>query len=510
MGEGYGSALITINQPLRIFISYARSDDQPPVEGEGRGFVTTLVKYLEYRLVELGTPPEVDIWRDQRAIVPSEQFGPAIEAGLNAADVLVVIFSNNWLSSKWCRKELDFFAARFSNEEVLKQRIVLVNKRWVDRIARPSALQGQEGYKFFRPDKDVPGGFFEYFALGKSYLPEFATAIAAIADDLWKRACKKENLDAPASAQTPAAAPQAPRKIFVARPAPDMRTQYNRIVEELQNREYAVVPNPSAEIPLDATAQAFFDDALSDAEAALHLLGEKLGFRPDDDLPPVAKLQLQRSALRAKEDPRFRRLIWAPAQLDGHAGRDPLAVLRTFDEKIEGDKVDGSDLSSFVDFMVRHLHDNAPAPAARRALPADARVYIYHQREDTAYAMAVARALRERDLGVSFPIFQGDAVKLHDWHESQLKNCDAILVCWANADEAFTFSTLDECSDWRLLGRRSEFSSRVVVVGPPRNERKEVLIEFPPRPEVDVVIDLTAVDRPTPGELGAFLNATPS
>jgi len=493
---------------LGIFVSYARNDDLPPVEGAGRGFVSTLVAYVENRLVELGKPPVAEIWRDNRAIVPSEQFGPKIEAGLDGADVLLVILSNNWLNSEWCNRELQHFARRFEDDtSQIKRHVIVVNKLWVDPARRPPLLQGQEGYKFFRPDKDSPGGYYEYFTLGKSRLPEFQSVVEALALDLWGRACTKGNIETAIVVPT-AAAPAAKRAIFVARPAPDMKTAFDRVVRELGSRDYAVVPDPAQDIPLDTSAVEFFDKALETAEIAVHLLGEKSGFTPEEGLPPIARLQLERSAKRVGPASSFRRLIWAPSQLNGAISRDPLEVLRRFAKKMESDKVDGSDLSAFVDFLIENLRDIAPVTGAH-ALPADARVYIYHQKDDTQYAMTVARALRERAIGTVFPIFQGEASALRAWHEKQLKNCDAVLVCWANADEAFTFSVIDECSDWRMLGRKSNFSSRAVAVGPPRNDRKEALIEFPPRPEVDVVIDLTATDKPGPDDLGAFTNAIP-
>jgi hypothetical protein len=498
---------VASNEPLSIFISYARNDDQPPLEGEGRGFVTTLVKYVEARLVELGKPPVAEVWRDQRAIVPSDQFGPVIEAGIKAADVLLVILSNNWMNSEWCNKELEFFGERFAGEPTLaKQRIVVVNKRYVPVGERPAFLSGQEGYKFFRPDKDSPGGYYEYFALGKSRLPEFQNVVEALALDLWGRARTKANMSPLAVVNSQDSTPGPKRNIFVARPAPDMTSQFDRVVQELQNRDYTVLPYAHEQIPQDASALAFFDDALTKAEVAIHLLGEKSGFIPDENMAPIAKLQLERSARRVTPSSSFRRLIWAPAAMNGSQRRDPLEVLRRFAEKAESDKVDGSDLSTFVDFIVKHLHDNAPV-AGLQTLPTDARVYIYHQKEDTQYAMTIAKALRERELGTVFPIFQGDPSALRSWHEKQLKTCDAVLLCWANADEAFTFSMIDEWGDWRTLGRKSSFSSRAVAVGPPRNERKEALIEFPPRPDVDIVIDLTSTDKPGPEELGLFLNA---
>lgn len=496
-----------MSEPLRVFVSYARNDDRPPVDGEGRGFASTLVKYLENRLIELGRPPEIEFWRDTRAILPSDQFDGEIEKGLTSADALLVVLSQNWLSSEYCKRELEFFGQRFGGDHArAKRHVIVAVKRFVPDEMRPASIKGQEGYKFFRPDKDSPGGFYEFFAFGKTCLPEFQIVAEALSYDLWGRACTKGNVAMPVVATPMRSTPG--RTIFVARPAPDMRAAFDRVEQELRHRDYEVVPDVTRDVPLDATAASFFDDALRNAEAAIHLLGEKQGFIPDETLAPIATLQLQRSRERVLADSRFQRLIWAPSSYEGTAQRDPLDVLRRFGDKTDNDRVDGSDLSAFVDFVVEHLKESLPAVPQEQALPADARVYVYHQRGDEAYAMALARALRERKLGTVFPIFEGDPAKLRAWHEKQLRSCDAVLLCWANADEAFTFSTIDEFSDWHALGRTTNFASRAVAVGPPRSERKESLIEFPPRPEVDIVIDLTRVDNPGPEELAPLLSAT--
>ncbi len=495
------------DEPLRVFISYARNDDHTPVEGEGRGFVTTLVKFLEHRLeYELRRPPVVEIWRDRGAIIPSDQFGPKIEAGINAADVLLVVLSDHWLKSKWCARELELFNSRFPPAEA-KHRIIVVTKESVASDERPEPLKGQEGYRFARRDKDSPGGLYEYFALGKPRLPEFQDVIIALALDIWGRACTKGNVKPPLVAETPENGTLG-RTIFVARPAPDMKSSFERVVQELCDRGYDVVPDPAREIPQDESATAFFDEALGSAESAVHLLGEKAGFSPEE-LPAIATLQLQRSANRVASSTTFKRLIWAPAEFMGLPRRDSIEVLRRFGPKMDSDKVDDSDLSSFVDFIVKHLHENAPESAtAKHALPEDARVYVYHKREDTEYARSVARALQKRNMEIAMPIFDADDAVARRWHANLLKSCDAVLVCWANADEGFTFSMIDEWSDWKTLGRGNDFAKRAVVVGPPRNERKEVLIEFPPRPQVDIVIDLTGVDQPGPDAFGSFVSAT--
>ena len=250
---------------MRVFISYARNDDHTPVEGEGRGFVTTLVKFLEHRLeYELRRPPVVEIWRDRGAIIPSDQFGPKIEAGINAADVLLVVLSDHWLKSKWCARELELFNSRFPPAEA-KHRIIVVTKESVASDERPEPLKGEGRLSLRAPRQGFTRRPLRVFRARETTPTEFQDVIIALALDIWGRACTKGNVKPPLVAETPENGTLG-RTIFVARPAPDMKSSFERVVQELCDRGYDVVPDPAREIPQDESATAFFDEALGSAK----------------------------------------------------------------------------------------------------------------------------------------------------------------------------------------------------------------------------------------------------
>lgn len=298
-----------------------------------------------------------------------------------------------------------------------------------------------------------------------------------------------------------------------------MRAAYLRLIDELQGRGYNVVPDRDAEIPYDATANDFIDAALAQAEVSIHLLGEKAGYAPEDS-DPIVKLQLARAAKRTEADAdkpperAFRRIIWAPKVLVGADGqpqtdaeRDPLAVLLKTSAQLPGDKVDGSEISKFVDFITQHLIGTAPSTGTLDALESDAQVYVYHRPEDTEYAVEFAKALQARQLEPVFPAFDGDPVELTAWHREKLRECDAVVVCWANAAEVWARSRFPEFRDWHELGREKKFACRALVAGPPPGQRKLVLVELPPKNEIDVVLDLTATEKPTPESLDPIVKA---
>jgi hypothetical protein len=136
--------------PFQILVSYARNDDLPPLDGDGKGFITTLLKHLEFHFTCFGEPTPL-IWRDKRAIARSEQFDPIIETGIRESALLLVVLSNNWVHREFCRRELDLFQERWKSdgENAVKRRIIVVGENHIEPAARPPLLQGQEGYLFY-------------------------------------------------------------------------------------------------------------------------------------------------------------------------------------------------------------------------------------------------------------------------------------------------------------------------------------------------------------------------
>lgn len=499
--------------PFQIFVSYARNDDLPPL-GEKTGFINDLYANLKQEFRRLG-PETPELWRDKREIEPSDQFDPILEKAVNDSQLLLVVLSRNWLKRPYCLRELEMFAQRWKKEgdAGIRKRIVVVGKHNVNPDDRPPLLQGQEGFIFYQRDGEEQAGREEDLTDRDYY-----DAVRRLASSLWLRAQKQEGEQPPddggSSQPGGDAAAKSERTIYLAKPAADMRDAYLRLVDELQGRGYAVVPDRDTEIPHDGTACEFVDGALASAELSIHLLGEKAGYEPTEDVERIVKLQLLQAAKRVAGAPGFRRLIWAPKVLvdqDGSAGaaveRDPFVVLEKFDKQLDTDKIEGSELSKFSEFVLQHLTQTAPRPELIDLIEGDAQVYVYHRQEDTGYAVDFAKALQQRNVTPVFPTFEGDPVEITAWHKRRLRESDAVVVCWANAAEVWALSQFSEFQNWHELGREKKFACRALVAGPPPGQRKLVLIEVPPRKEVDLVLDLTQHEKPRPEDLDPLINA---
>ena len=172
-----------------IFLSYAHDDDLilSPDPNEP-GFVSFLDQQLRLKLRDLGVR-QASVWRDRRRISQGDQFADIIDDGLSHAELLVVVMSPNWMQRPYCRKELETFlslrkAAGVANPAT---RMLVVGKGYVDRIARPPELQGQEGFLFYsRDDENDVSAVTPFFNRGKCN-DRFYAELDELAGGLQKR-----------------------------------------------------------------------------------------------------------------------------------------------------------------------------------------------------------------------------------------------------------------------------------------------------------------------------------
>jgi len=517
-------------------MSYARVDnDLPPQTGEkqGRGFVTALHEQLEHEFRQIG-PNRPVIWRDIEGIDDAEQFDPKIAAAIKASEILLVVLSPNWMSREYCLKELDLFGERWQHEgDLSRRRIIVASKRHIEFDRRPSLLQGQTGYNFFAFQGHPGRGLLqEFYRNGFIRDDRYATQVEKLGSYLFQlaeRLAAGEDPELPRPETVEKAynppAPDSKRVIYLAKPAKDMSEAYDTLVEELHRNGYIVVPDPVASIPFDSAATAYIDNAMKAAELSIHLLGEGAGFAPEGAEPRVHP-QLRRAALRAddRSKPGFRRIIWAPRLLhegsddeegEAPAGdpveRNPFDVIKRFDREIDSDSVQSDSLSKFVTFLTGHLKKVDPTPPQQAELRDGATIYVFHERRDAAYAINLARAMRSKNDSIStvFPATEGDPSDLIRIHRRTLLQCDAVILCWASAAEGWARAHANEL-DWKTLGRSTAFAYRSIVAGPPPGDRKSVLVEFPPRNEVDFVVDLTKDDTPLLEKLEPLVRVVPS
>jgi hypothetical protein len=537
---------------VQIFLSYARIDDELPSNvADGTGFVTSLYQELYHQFRQSGDV-ETKIWRDIRDLDASDQFDQVIKDAIDASALLLVVLSPNWMNRPFCRQELDHFRDRWKQlgPEKVKHRIIVACKRFVPFGNRPSLLQGQKGHEFFAFDgPDYTGTLFEYFQRGQPQDKRYYGAVGGLATSLSLRAqrvtknqeIEPAHIDAQADdlknkGIEPMPRPAAPnaRKIYLAKPASDMQIAYRRLVEELSHNGYAIVPDPDKAIPYDASATGYIDQAAAEADVSIHLLGEENGYAPEK-CEPIVRLQLARAKERlvvanAQNGENgsgggFRRIIWAPETMEESAeaaaaeklanpaaGRPPLDVLKQFGDFQSNDKVLGGTISKFVDFLEENLRAPVSTGHADGSIEPteDDWVYVYHVPADTDYACDLIDAFKQHGVSASLPALEGEPAELERIHKQRLAECSAVVLCWAQATEAWAHARAHELKDLKRLGRQKKFAYRGLLAGPPPGVRKTVFVKYPPANEIDVVLNLSEDRRPLTEAIDTFIQLAPS
>jgi hypothetical protein len=142
-----------------------------------------------------------------------------------------------------------------------------------------------------------------------------------------------------------------------------MVPSYRALVRELRETGFRVTPDPDKDLGnFREEVRSTVVNALGEAEASVHLLGERTGGRPeglDIDLVPM---QLAAAAEEARKKSGFTRLIWAPNLLLQGASaavktarRNPLRVVDRFGERLPTDQIDGDVASRFNEFVLQWL-----------------------------------------------------------------------------------------------------------------------------------------------------------
>jgi hypothetical protein len=504
-----------VSDQVVIFMSYAHDDDLiVSTDQDELGFVSFLDQNLRLKLRDLGAR-QANVWRDRRRVSQGDEFADIIDDGLKRAELLVVVMSQNWMRSPYCRKEFEVFlslrrAAGVTNPAA---RILVVGKGYVDRSVRPPELQRQEGFLFYsRDDENDLSAITPFFNRGKVN-DRFYAELDDLASELLQRVTRiLSGAPAPEATQRtgPIASPNG-RTIYLAKPASDMRAAYSRLAFELQGKGFIVAPDPATEVPSDNSAKGFITDALTKSEVFVHLVGDRGGFAPEG-LDNIVKLQLALARAEAAQVESWRgqmltrRIVWAPKILDeggsAVAGsaveRDPLRVLESFDQQIATDMIDGGILSNFVEFLFEYLTEATPRIAPTPSAKNQMEVYLACHPSDEDFAGAIANALRESAVKIRIPAAGLDP-ETRRYNYDLLMKCDAVAVCWGNASEVWVRSEADRLRDLETLGRTEQFAFRGLIAGPPpaSHKKKNTLSLIFQDGEFDRVIDLVEKGPPT-------------
>jgi len=266
------------------FISYAHIDNQPLTVHE-QGWVTqfhaTLATMLSQRLGK-----DAQIWRDPQ-LSGNDLFANEIIDQFARTATLISIVSPRYLTSEWCRRELDAFCAAAGHSIGVvvgnKSRVFKVVKTPVDKsVPLPPSMQETLGYDFYADDAGYPQELDP--AYGEQAKQQFLRALGKLAYDLSKSLHQLANAQTAAAAPAPAnsATSTARPPIFLASCGQDLRRAREELATALEMHGFEVLPNSILSSSEDELVPEL-ERLLARCNLSIHLVGGSVGPVPDGD-----------------------------------------------------------------------------------------------------------------------------------------------------------------------------------------------------------------------------------
>ncbi len=477
-----------------IFISYGHIDDEDP-SGDVKGWVDLLVERLPSLVAGyLGYKPK--IWRDEQSLHGNDRLRGAIGSGVTRACLFVPVVSPRYVLSDWCRKELETFCAgeltqgadSFSSRifKVIKSPLLLANLSEKE----PEQLRDLIGYAFYEMEGNMPREFSPDVVNGKDQrywdlLQRLAWEIASMLVKLkHEPEAQPTNIanamvtSAPATSAAHVGGATPAKLVYLAETTSDLAAERERVRDELRQRGYGVLPEQK--LPLDEkkkTEEAVRAD-LARCSMSIHLVGAKYGLTPEDDGRSVALIQEELAAEREAADASFQRLLWMPNGLMSPGMEVSDERQKTFIRELQNRVTARAELLQMTvedlkTRIIEKLNPAAVAPARAAHRSKLRHVYLICEKRDRPLVRPIREYLFKHKFEVITSFDEGVDEKLADYHRKNLKECDAALIYFGNADEPWVRKNLEDLEKAYGYGREADWCASAVYVGLPPNEQKE-------------------------------------
>jgi hypothetical protein len=264
-----------------IFISYAQVDNEPlDFNGREVRWVSRLKEQLQRRIDQkLGRKGASKIWMDLDDLGGNQSVTPAIDSAIHQTAALVVVLSNGYLESEWCRKEIRSFVESAD----AKGRLFVVHHTDIPLDDRPEGIRDLIGFNFFDQESKSEVDPFS---------GEYSKELLKLREKLAGKLTEMHQAPDPGSEEGNAAAPSP--AILLAEVTPDLDDARDALATYVEKLDYRVLP---AKL-YNRGAQEFeemLDQDLTQAKLFVQLLGQ-FGTPRTEDLPEGYEgLQLARA-----------------------------------------------------------------------------------------------------------------------------------------------------------------------------------------------------------------------
>jgi len=455
-----------------VFISYAHVDDEPLLD-EVEGWVAHFHQKLQARLARLLGRLEVfSLWRDPK-LQGNDEWEDTIDAACRNSAVGIFILSPGFLKSDWCRRELDFFAgtekAQKQARRTGRSRLFKVVLSAVSEREVPERLRAVNGYAFHAVDSITGHDYLFRRTSPSDGDQRYWSALDDLARDLTEMLQQmRESVEAVAT-RPAASGPVA----FLAEVTDDLMREREDLRRAFLQAGVRVLP----ESPLPAAAEELrsrLREDLAQAGVSIHLFGSFYGRRPAGEERSFTHVQYAQAAEAGAP-----RLLWVPRDLNSAQVHEAeqLALLAALE--FESDSAHPAELLKVGLEELKEILLSRLFPPAEKPLPETpgALVYISCQPEDDGCAHDLKLTLRAARHDVVLPIRRAERTALERHHLTNLLNCDALLVLYADSPLTWVREELIRARQITAAERRRAGFVMSVYDGPPP-AKEEIELDF--------------------------------
>ena len=350
-----------------------------------------------------------------------------------------------------------------------KARIFKVIKTPIPREDEVAPLQRLLGYEFFRTEP-ATGRQREFDDPNDL---EYWTKIDDIAHDMCDLL---KILEGESSASTDR------KTIYLAETTFDLKAEYWALRRDLQQHGHTVLP--SEPLPLvEADLIAFVRKEMAQADFAVHLIGKTFSLVPEGSMRSVLELQDELGLERAEKG-NFERLVWIAPGLEVQDPRQANFIERLkMNPRLQcaTDLLETSleDLRTSIQERLKAKPQPAEPveveakPTGSTSSTALKQLYLIFDAKDQQATLPWQDFLFTH-FEVICPVFEGDEAEIRDFHEENLRTCDAVLIYYGAGSEIWLRRKLRELLKSAAYGRSEPFHTVGIVVAPPFTTQKSL------------------------------------
>ncbi|UFS69000.1 toll/interleukin-1 receptor domain-containing protein [Geomonas sp. RF6] len=431
-----------------IFISYRHTSN----DAHDR-WIDTFCQELRARLLDL--VGEVTIWRDEGKIRAGDQWRAEIMAALDTTAIFLAVISRTYFDSDVCCKEMDCFLGKAkSATEAMQKRIVPIFKQPLKPDQQlPLEIAACHNHKFFKEDPKRPPYFMEYSpGSTEGTSPQFWETLERLAQDLMDALEELKGYVCKMRVGT----------VFLARVAPELHDEREKLRSDLQQRGFLVVPEREY-FWNSADLKERISDHLAAADLCVHLV---CGASCETEVPARARLQLELAVGAMKKKGKPMPLVWIRSSDSPDCTAKEL--IDYIEEELSNEGVEY--LEDTLEEFKTQIYAKLPSPPAAAA---GSEVALIVEQGDVATTRPMKQYLVEKlAVDPKAIAFAGAEPADPAGLAKTLARCSKCIIYWGGQTEGWVDAVLSHPDVTPLAGR----GRLCVYAAPPDTPEKEAFL----------------------------------